>query len=192
MRANSYSIHPTAIIDEGATIGNGTFIWHFCHVMPGAVIGSNCLIGQNCFIDNNATIGNRVKIQNNVSVYNSVIIEDDVFVGPSVVFTNVINPRSFIVRKEEFKKTILHKGCTIGANATIICGNAIGEFAMIGAGAVVTKKVLPYEMVTGNPASTAGWVSKAGQKLVFDNEGKATCAITGETFILNEARVECL
>ncbi len=192
MRANSYSIHPTAIIDEGATIGNGTFIWHFCHVMPGAVIGSNCLIGQNCFIDNNATIGNRVKIQNNVSVYNSVIIEDDVFVGPSVVFTNVINPRSFIVRKEEFKKTILHKGCTIGANATIICGNAIGEFAMIGAGAVVTKKVLPYEMVTGNPASTAGWVSKVGQKLVFDNEGKATCAITGETFILNEARVECL
>ncbi len=192
MPANSYFIHPSAIIDEGATIGNGTFIWHFCHVMPGAVIGSNCLIGQNCFVDNNARIGNRVKIQNNVSVYNSVTIEDDVFVGPSVVFTNVINPRSFIDRKEEFKITILHKGCTIGANATIICGNAIGEFAMIGAGAVITKNVLPYEIVTGNAASVRGWVSKAGKKLLFDKDGKAICPLSKEVYTLNNNKVTCL
>ncbi len=155
-------IHSTAIVDEGAIIGEGTCIWHFCHIMPGAVIGINCNLGQNVFVDNNAIIGNGVKIQNNVSVYNSVTIEDDVFVGPSVVFTNVINPRAFIERKDEFKVTSVRKGATIGANATILCGVEIGEYAMIGAGAVVTKNVEAYAVVVGNPGTPVGWVNKDG------------------------------
>ena len=159
------TIHPTAIVDAGAIIGNGTRIWHFCHVMPTAVIGANCNLGQNVFIDNKVTIGDGVKIQNNVSVYNGVTIEEDVFVGPSVVFTNVINPRSFIERKNEFKPTLLKKGATIGANATIICGISIGEYAMIGAGTVVTKDVAPYALVVGNPGRQVGSVNKEGEKI---------------------------
>ena len=159
------TIHPTAIVDAGAIIGNGTRIWHFCHVMPTAVIGANCNLGQNVFIDNKVTIGDGVKIQNNVSVYNGVTIEEDVFVGPSVVFTNVINPRSFIERKNEFKPTLLKKGATIGANATIICGISIGEYAMIGAGTVVTKDVAPYALVIGNPGRQVGSVNKEGEEI---------------------------
>lgn len=156
-------IHPTAVIDPGATIGAGTYIWHFCHVMPQATIGAGCKLGQNVFIDNNVKIGNGVKIQNNVSVYNGLNIEDDVFIGPSVVFTNVINPRSFIERKNEFKPTLVKKGATIGANATILCGIIIGEYAMIGAGAVVTKDVPANALMLGNPATQQGWVNEAGE-----------------------------
>ena len=148
-------IHPSAIIDEGAQIGAGTRIWHFCHVMPTAIIGSSCILGQNVYVDNHAIIGNGVKIQNNVSVYHGVVLEDDVFVGPSAVFTNVINPRSFIERKTEFKNIVVKKGATIGANATIVCGLTIGEYALVGAGAVVTKDVQPYALVIGNPITNA-------------------------------------
>ncbi len=164
------SIHPTAVVDEGAQIGEGTRIWHFCHIMPGAKIGSNCNLGQNTFVDNNVVIGNGVKIQNNVSVYNSVTVEDDVFIGPSVTFTNVINPRSFIERKNEFKKTIIRKGASIGANATIMCGIEIGEYSMVGAGAVITKNVPPYMLVLGNPGRVISKVSKEG--IIDDNPGK--------------------
>ncbi|MBS1738737.1 MAG: N-acetyltransferase [Bacteroidetes bacterium] len=157
-------IHDSAIVDNGAQIGKGTKVWHFCHIMPKAVIGTNCNLGQNIFVDNNCVVGNGVKIQNNVSVYNGVILEDDVFVGPSVVFTNVINPRSFIERKNEFRSTVVKKGATIGANATIICGVTIGEYALVGAGAVVTKNVLPYTIVTGNPAKVSGKVDREGNK----------------------------
>lgn len=157
-------IHDSAIVDNGAQIGKGTKVWHFCHIMPMAVIGANCNLGQNIFVDNNCVVGNGVKIQNNVSVYNGVILEDDVFVGPSVVFTNVINPRSFIERKNEFRSTVVKKGATIGANATIICGVTIGEYALVGAGAVVTKNVLPYTIVTGNPAKVSGKVDREGNK----------------------------
>lgn len=157
-------IHDSAIVDNGAQIGKGTKVWHFCHIMPKAVIGTNCNLGQNIFVDNNCIVGNGVKIQNNVSVYNGVILEDDVFIGPSVVFTNVINPRSFIERKNEFRSTVVKKGATIGANATIICGVTIGEYALVGAGAVVTKNVLPYTIVTGNPAKVSGKVDREGNK----------------------------
>ncbi len=159
-------IHPTAVIDPGASIGSGTRIWHFCHVMPEAVIGENCNLGQNVFVDNNVSIGSNVKIQNNVSVYNGVKLEDDVFIGPSVVFTNVINPRSFIERKNEFRPTIVKKGASVGANATIVCGVTIGEYAMIGAGAVVTKDVAPYALAVGNPAKEVGKVNEAGDKKI--------------------------
>lgn len=158
-------IHPTTIIDAGAIIGDDTHIWHFCHVMPKAIIGNRCNIGQNVFVDNNVRIGDGVKIQNNVSVYNGVTLEDDVFIGPSVVFTNVSNPRSFIERKNEFKPTLVKKGATIGANATIICGITIGEYAMIGAGTVVTKNVEAYSLVTGNPSRETGRVNEKGEKL---------------------------
>jgi UDP-2-acetamido-3-amino-2,3-dideoxy-glucuronate N-acetyltransferase len=162
---SAFSIHSTAVIDEGAIIGDHTRIWHFCHVMPAAVIGERCQLGQNVFVDNNVHIGNGVKIQNNVSVYNGVVLEDDVFIGPSVVFTNVLNPRSFIERKAEFRPTLVKKGATIGANATIVCGVVIGHFAMIGAGAVVTKDVLDNALVVGNPAKQVGWVNEEGNKI---------------------------
>lgn len=161
----SYIAHPTAVIDEGAVIGQGTRIWHFCHIMPKATIGSHCNLGQNVFVDNNAVVGDGVKIQNNVSVYNGVRIEDDVFIGPSVVFTNVLNPRSFIERKHEFKKTLVKKGASIGANATLLCGVEIGEYALVGAGAVVTKNVPAYAVVTGNPARITGRTNEGGEIL---------------------------
>lgn len=181
--------HPSAIVDEGAIIGEGTKIWHFCHIMPNAVIGKNCILGQNVFIDKNVVVGNGVKVQNNVSLYNGVIIEDDVFLGPSVVFTNVINPRSFIERKTEFKKTLVRKGASIGANATIVCGVEIGEYALIGAGSVVTKNALPFSLIYGNPAKHQGWVSKAGHRLHLI-DGNAVCPATGERYRLNDNRVQ--
>ena len=153
-------IHKSAVVDEGGQIGSGTKVWHFCHIMPKAVIGENCILGQNTFVDNNTSVGNGVKIQNNVSIYNGVTLEDDVFIGPSVVFTNVINPRSFIERKNECKRTIVKIGATIGANATILCGVTIGEYSLVGAGAVVTKDVPPYTIVTGNPAKVSGKVDQ--------------------------------
>ena len=159
---NDYQAHATAIIDEGATIGTGTKIWHFSHIMSGAVIGENCTIGQNVLVSNQAILGNNVKVQNNVSVYTGVVCEDDVFLGPSCVFTNVINPRSFISRKAEFRPTLVKKGATIGANATIICGVTVGEYAMIGAGAVVTKDVPDYALIVGNPGRQIGCVDKEG------------------------------
>ena len=180
----SINKHISAVIDEGAVIGDATTIWHFSHIMPKSVIGENCNIGQNVFIDNNVVIGNGVKIQNNVSVYNGVVCEDDVFIGPSVVFTNVINPRSAIQRKHEFKKTIVRKGASIGANATIVCGNEIGQYAMIGAGAVVTKNVKPYALVVGNPAKQIGWVSEHGHRLVFEERGNAVCEESGQEYYL--------
>jgi len=188
----AYQAHETAIIDEGCTIGDGTRIWHFSHIMEGCTIGSDCTIGQNVVISPEVIIGNRVKIQNNVSVYTGVICEDDVFLGPSCVFTNVINPRSAIPRKNQFQSTIVEKGATIGANATIICGNRIGRYAMIGAGAVVTKDVLPFALVVGNPARHIGWVSEYGHRLTFDNEGIAICPENGERYFLQDGKISTL
>jgi UDP-2-acetamido-3-amino-2,3-dideoxy-glucuronate N-acetyltransferase len=163
-QAGDYQAHPTAVVDEGAVIGNGTKIWHFSHIMSGAVIGENCNIGQNVVISPRVVLGNNVKVQNNVSVYTGVICEEDVFLGPSCVFTNVANPRSFIDRKTEFKNTIVKRGASIGANATILCGITIGEYAMIGAGSVVTKDVPPYALIVGNPGRPVGWVDKEGNR----------------------------
>ena len=168
-------VHPTSVVDEGASIEEGTKIWHFCHLMPGASVGKNCNIGQNVFVDNGVVIGNGVKIQNNVSLYSGVTVEDFAFLGPSMVFTNVINPRSFIERKAEFKKTLIRRGATIGANATIVCGVEIGEYAFIGAGAVITHNVPAYAIVFGNPARQKGWMSETGQKLIFNEAGMAWC-----------------
>jgi UDP-2-acetamido-3-amino-2,3-dideoxy-glucuronate N-acetyltransferase len=181
-------IHPTSIVEKAALVGEGTKIWHFCHIRQ-ATIGQNCVVGQNCFIDNDVVIGNAVKIQNNVSIYNGVILEDDVFIGPSAVFTNVINPRSFIERKNEFKKTLVRRGASIGANSTILCGVEIGSYAMVGAGAVITKSVAPFSIMTGNPASRTGWISKAGGKLEFNDAGTAKCPINGDSYILNDTGV---
>jgi len=165
----SYYAHETAIIDDNITVGEGTKIWHFSHLLPGTNIGQNCSFGQNCVVGPNVHIGNGVKVQNNVSVYEGVEIEDDVFLGPSMVFTNVINPRAFIQRKEEFKKTLLKKGCSVGANATIICGVTIGEYALIGSGAVINKDVKPYALMVGVPAKQIGWVGVSGNTLKFVN-----------------------
>ncbi|MGQ9846533.1 MAG: acyltransferase [Bacteroidales bacterium] len=173
--SKTYFAHETAIIDEGCTIGEGTKIWHFSHIMPHCIIGKNCIIGQNVFVAPEVILGNNVKVQNNVSIYTGVICEDDVFLGPSVVFTNVINPRSAIIRKDQYKKTIVKKGATIGANATIICGITIGEYAFVGAGAVVTKDVKPYALVVGNPSRQTGWMSEYGHKLHFNEQGIAVC-----------------
>lgn len=181
-----FFVHPTAVIDDGAIIGEGTRIWHFSHIMTGSRIGQNCVLGQNVFVGRNVIIGNRVKIQNNVSVYEGVILEDEVFVGPSVVFTNVINPRAFIERKDQFRQTIVKRGATIGANAIIICGNTIGEYAFVGAGTVVTRNVKPFELVMGVPARHAGWVSHAGHRLNFDSDGIAVCPETARRYKLLE------
>jgi UDP-2-acetamido-3-amino-2,3-dideoxy-glucuronate N-acetyltransferase len=189
MSDNRIFIHSTAVVDEGAQLGAGTKIWHFCHLSPSCKVGERCNIGQNVFIDNNTVIGNGVKIQNNVSVYNGVVIEDDVFLGPSMVFTNVINPRSFIERKNEFKETIVRQGASIGANATILCGVEIGAYAMIGAGAVITKNVLPYSIMTGNPARQTGWISEVGINLHFNADGLAVCPQTGKTYKLKNGFV---
>lgn len=189
METSNFFVHPTSVVDNGAQIGSGSKIWHFCHLMPASRIGNNCIVGQNVFIDNHVVIGNGVKIQNNVSIYNGVIIEDDVFLGPSMVFTNVINPRSFIERKNEFQKTIIRKGATIGANATVLCGVEIGSYAMIGAGAVVVKNISPYALVVGNPAQQIGWVSEAGITLDFNADHIAICSQTNKKYKLEKGWV---
>jgi UDP-2-acetamido-3-amino-2,3-dideoxy-glucuronate N-acetyltransferase len=188
----SYYAHPSAIIDEGCTIGAGTKIWHFTHVMPKCTIGENCNLGQNVVVSPEVVLGKNVKVQNNVSIYTGVECEDDVFLGPSCVFTNVINPRSAVARKNEYRKTVVRKGASIGANATIVCGYEIGEYAFIGAGAVVTKEVPAFALVMGNPARQTGWMSKYGHKLKFSENGFATCAESGDEYELNNGRVTCL
>ena len=186
---NDYFAHETAVIDEGCTIGRGTKIWHFSHLMSGCRIGERCNIGQNVVVSPGVVLGTNVKVQNNVSIYTGVTCEDDVFLGPSMVFTNVINPRSHVNRKHEFRPTIVRRGASIGANATIVCGNEIGEYAMVGAGAVITKPVKPYALVVGNPARQVGWVSANGHRLHFDPEGRATCPETGERYRLKDGSV---
>lgn len=181
--------HETAIIDKGCKIGKGTKIWHFTHIMPNCVIGENCNIGQNVVVSPEVVLGNNVKVQNNVSIYTGVICEDDVFLGPSMVFTNVINPRSAVNRKNQYAVTKVRKGASIGANATIVCGNEIGEYAFIGAGAVVTKTVPPYALVTGNPALHAGWMSEYGHSLSFDDYGIAVCPESKEQYRLKDNKV---
>jgi UDP-2-acetamido-3-amino-2,3-dideoxy-glucuronate N-acetyltransferase len=185
----TYFAHETAIVDEGCQIGTGTKIWHFSHIMAHCIIGENCNIGQNVVISPDVILGRNVKIQNNVSVYSGVECEDDVFLGPSAVFTNVINPRSAINRRGQYTKTIVHKGATIGANATIVCGHEIGQYALIGAGSVVTKEVKPYALIMGNPARQTGWVSEYGHKLQFNEEGEAICPESGQMYRLIEGKV---
>jgi UDP-2-acetamido-3-amino-2,3-dideoxy-glucuronate N-acetyltransferase len=180
----SYYAHETAVIDEGCTIGSGTKIWHFSHIMPNSIIGEGCNIGQNVVVSPKVTLGKNVKVQNNVSIYTGVICADDVFLGPSMVFTNVINPRSAVVRRGEYSTTMVEKGASIGANATIICGNVIGTYALIGAGAVVTKDILPYALVVGNPSKQIGWVSEYGHRLDFDENGKAICPESQQVYQL--------
>ncbi|PQB03441.1 N-acetyltransferase [Polaribacter filamentus] len=184
-----YFAHETAIIDANCKIGKGTKIWHFSHIMSNCVIGESCNLGQNVVISTDVILGKNVKVQNNVSIYTGVICEDDVFLGPSMVFTNVINPRSAVIRKNEYLKTTVKKGATIGANATIVCGNTIGKFAFVGAGAVVTKEVLPYALVVGNPSKQIGWVSEFGHRLKFDEKGFATCKESGEEYQLKDNNV---
>jgi UDP-2-acetamido-3-amino-2,3-dideoxy-glucuronate N-acetyltransferase len=176
-------IHPSSVVDQGASIGEGTRIWHFCHVSSGAVIGENCVLGQNVFVANGVSLGKGVKVQNNVSLYTGVVCEDEVFLGPSMVFTNVINPRSFVERKSEFRQTLVKRGASIGANATIVCGTTLGAYCLVGAGAVVTKDVPDYALVTGIPARQSGWVSRLGHRLSFE-DGKALCPESGEGYIL--------
>lgn len=188
MSVKEYFSHESAIIDEGCSIGAGTKIWHFSHIMPNCIIGESCNIGQNVVISPDVVLGKNVKVQNNVSIYTGVICEDDVFLGPSMVFTNVINPRSAVARKNEYKKTVVRKGATIGANATIVCGYDIGEYAFIGAGAVVTKNVPAYALLVGNPARQTGWMSRYGHKLEFKN-GQATCPESGEKYALQDGEV---
>ena len=186
---NDYFAHETAVIDEGCEIGKGTKIWHFTHIMTGCKIGENCNFGQNVVVSPGVVLGNNVKVQNNVSIYTGVICEDDVFLGPSMVFTNVINPRSAVNRKAEYAKTIVGRGASIGANATIVCGNGIGEFAFIGAGAVVTKAVPAYALVVGNPARHVGWMSEYGHRLNFDENGIAICPESGDKYQLSNGIV---
>lgn len=185
-----YFAHETAVIDKGATIGKETKIWHFSHIMSNAVLGEKCNLGQNVVISPEVILGTNVKVQNNVSVYTGVVCQDDVFLGPSMVFTNVINPRSAVVRKNEYKKTLVKQGASIGANATIVCGNTIGKYAMIGAGAVVTKDVADYALVVGNPSKQIGWVSEYGHRLEFDQNGIAFCPETHQKYQLVNHQVQ--
>ena len=190
--SQDYYAHPTAIIDEGCSIGSGTKIWHFAHVMPNSTLGENCNLGQNVVISPHVVLGNNVKVQNNVSIYTGVICDDDVFLGPSMVFTNVINPRSAVNRRDQYLKTHVGKGASIGANATIVCGHDIGEYAFIGAGAVVTKTVPAYALVIGNPARQTGWMSTFGHKLKFDEQGFAICPESKERYQLQNGKVSNL
>ncbi len=183
-------IHETAVIDEPCSIGSGTKIWHFSHVMKDAVLGNDCNLGQNVVISPRVTLGNNVKVQNNVSIYTGVICEDDVFLGPSMVFTNILNPRSAVVRKDKYLETLVKKGASIGANTTVVCGNKIGSYSLIGAGAVITKDVSNYALVVGNPAKQIGWVSEYGHRLEFDELGKAICAESGQEYLLKNREVK--
>jgi UDP-2-acetamido-3-amino-2,3-dideoxy-glucuronate N-acetyltransferase len=185
----NYYAHPTAIIDEGCQIGEGSKIWHFCHIMPNCIIGKKCNIGQNVVVSPEVVLGNNVKVQNNVSIYTGVTCDDDVFLGPSMVFTNVSNPRSAIIRKEQYALTHVGKGATIGANATIVCGHNIGRFAFIGAGAVVTKNVPAFALLVGNPARQIGWMSEYGHRLSFDQNGTATCPESNQKYQLKDGEV---
>ncbi len=189
---NDFFAHETAVIDKGAVIGKGTKIWHFSHIMQNARLGEGCNLGQNVVVSPEVVLGNNVKVQNNVSIYTGVTCEDDVFLGPSMVFTNVVNPRSAVNRRNQYEKTNVAKGVTIGANATIVCGNDIGEFAFIGAGAVVTKYVPSYALVLGNPAKQVGWMSKFGHRLVFGEDNIARCPESGEKYLLKEGQVSIL
>ena len=184
MEHKNYFAHETAVIDNNCDIGEGTKIWHFSHIMSNSIIGNNCNIGQNVVISPQVELGNNVKVQNNVSIYTGVICEDDVFLGPSMVFTNIINPRSAVIRKSEYMKTTVKKGASIGANATIVCGNDIGKFAFIGAGAVVVKEIKPYALVVGNPSKQIGWISEFGHRLHFDKDGIAVCPESNEKYKL--------
>lgn len=190
--SNKFFAHETAVIDNGAEIGNGTNIWHFCHIMPKAKIGEGCNLGQNVFVASDVIIGNNVKIQNNISLYTGVICEDDVFLGPSMVFTNVTNPRSGVNRRGQYSKTTIKKGASIGANATIVCGHDIGEYAFIGAGSVVTKTIPAYALVVGNPARQMGWMSEYGHRLEFNDDGIAICAESKEKYQLEKGKVKKL
>lgn len=187
-----YFAHPTAVIDEGCEIGSGTKIWHFSHIMPNCKIGEHCNLGQNVVVSPEVVLGKNVKVQNNVSIYTGVVCEDDVFLGPSMVFTNVTNPRSAVNRKNQYAKTLVKQGATIGANATVVCGHNIGRYAFIGAGAVVTKDVPDYALIIGNPARQTGWMSEYGQKLLFDDNGIAVCEESGERYRLANSQVEKL
>ncbi len=189
MEEKNYFSHETAVIDPGCVIGEGTKIWHFTHVMPDCTLGKNCNLGQNVVISPGVVLGNNVKVQNNVSIYTGVVCEDDVFLGPSMVFTNIVNPRSAVVRKDQYVKTLVKKGATIGANATIVCGIEIGEFAFIGAGAVVIRDVPPFALVVGNPAKHIGWMSEYGHKLEFDVNNIAVCPESKEEYILESGKV---
>lgn len=189
MKESDFFFHSSAIVDEGCEIGNGTKIWHFSHIMSGCKIGQNCNIGQNVVVSPGVILGGNVKVQNNVSIYEGVTCHDDVFLGPSMVFTNVLNPRSAINRRGQYLKTVVGKGATIGANATIVCGHDIGEYAFIGAGAVVTKTILPYALVVGNPAQQIGWVSEYGHRLHFDDQGRAFCPESNEKYQIENSQV---
>ena len=190
MNDKEYFAHPSAFIDEGCEIGAGVKIWHYSHVMQGCIIGEGCNLGQNVVVSPKVVLGKNVRVQNNVSIYEGVICEDDVFLGPSMVFTNVINPRSAVSRKHEYKPTLVRKGASIGANATIVCGNEIGAYAFIGAGAVVTKPVAAYALVVGNPARQVGWMSEFGERLEFDSYGKAVCHESGDVYSLHNNSVQ--
>lgn len=190
MNGNGYFAHETAVIDEGANIGNGVKIWHFSHIMAGATIGEGCNIGQNVVVSPQVTLGRNVKVQNNVSIYTGVTCDDDVFLGPSMVFTNVINPRSAVNRKSEYKPTVVKRCASIGANATIVCGHTLGEYCFIGAGAVVTKDVKPYALMVGNPARQIGWMSQYGHRLEFDANGMAKCPESGDLYRLENEQVK--
>lgn len=192
MNQTDYYAHPSAYIDEGCIIGKGVKIWHFSHLMPGCVIGDDCNIGQNVVISPRVVLGRNVKVQNNVSIYEGVVCEDDVFLGPSMVFTNVINPRSQVPRKDEFRKTLVKKGASIGANATIVCGHDIGEYAFVGAGSVVTRSIPSYALVVGNPARQIGWVSQYGHRLTFDEHNRASCKETNQLYLLENGMVSKL
>lgn len=190
MDKKEYFAHETAVVDEGCEIGKGTKIWHFSHIMTGAKIGENCNLGQNVLVSSDVILGRNVKVQNNISIYTGVICEDDVFLGPSMVFTNILNPRSGVVRRDQYIQTFVRRGATIGANATILCGSTIGEFAFIGAGSVVTKDIKPYSLALGNPARHVGWMSEYGHRLFFDDQGIAVCPESNEKYRLSDGHVK--